>query len=195
MTLTSLALLVALYAVLLLLVPPARPPFLRERAATLPLAVIAHLAGGALALALGPFQLSDRFRSGRIQRHRVLGHVYLSSVLVGGVAGLRLAAVSQGGWVAHAGFATLGGLWLATGLAAYLAIRRGRRERHRAWMYRNFSLTFAAVTLRLYLPLSGVLGFPFAAAYPAIAWLCWLPNLIVTELRWVPARSRAAQSA
>ncbi len=51
----------------------------------------------------------------------------------------------------------------------------------RVWMIRSYALTFAAVTLRIWLPLSQVAGLPFAQAYPAIAWFCWVPNLIVVE--------------
>ena len=39
-------------------------------------------------------------------------------------------------------------------------------------MVRNFSLTFGAVTLRLYLPSVGGAGVPFEVAYPIIAWAC-----------------------
>jgi hypothetical protein len=57
-------------------------------------------------------------------------------------------------------------------------------------MIRSYSLAFAAVTLRIYLPIAvAVMRIPFDQAYPAIAWLCWVPNLIVTEwwvLRRVP---------
>ncbi len=49
-------------------------------------------------------------------------------------------------------------------------------------MVRNFALTFAAVTLRLYLPASAVVGVEFELAYAAIAWLCWIPNLVFAEL-------------
>ena len=42
-------------------------------------------------------------------------------------------------------------------------------------------LTFAAVTLRIYLPLSDLVGIDFDVAYPVIAWLCWVPNVIVAE--------------
>ncbi len=49
-------------------------------------------------------------------------------------------------------------------------------------MMRSFALTLSAVTLRLYLPFSTfVLGIEFVVAYRAIAWLCWLPNLLVAE--------------
>jgi hypothetical protein len=49
-------------------------------------------------------------------------------------------------------------------------------------MTRNFALTFAAVTLRIWVPASFVSGIPLAVAYPIIAWLCWVPNLLVAEL-------------
>jgi hypothetical protein len=48
-------------------------------------------------------------------------------------------------------------------------------------MTRSFALTLAAVTLRIWLPLSAVAGIPFPDAYQVVAWLCWVPNLIVTE--------------
>jgi hypothetical protein len=42
--------------------------------------------------------------------------------------------------------------WLYTGAKAFSAARQRDFVAHRRWMIRNFSLTFAAVTLRLYLP-------------------------------------------
>jgi signal transduction histidine kinase len=44
------------------------------------------------------------------------------------------------------------------------------------------ALTFAAVTLRLYLPTAMVSESAFEPAYIAVAWLCWVPNLIAAEL-------------
>ena len=46
----------------------------------------------------------------------------------------------------------------------------------------SFALTFAAVMLRIYIPVALVTGIGFEAAYPAIAWLCWVPNLLVAQL-------------
>jgi hypothetical protein len=51
-------------------------------------------------------------------------------------------------------------------------------------MVRNFSLTFAAVTLRLYIPASALAGVEFSVAYPIIAWLCWVPNILWAEWRY-----------
>jgi ABC-type spermidine/putrescine transport system permease subunit II len=52
---------------------------------------------------------------------------------------------------------------------------------HRRWMIRSFALTFAAVTLRLYLPLGFLLPVSFDDAYRVISFLCWVPNLLAAE--------------
>jgi hypothetical protein len=39
-------------------------------------------------------------------------------------------------------------------------------------MIRSFALTFAAVRLRIYLPLSPAAGLNYDDSYPVIAWLC-----------------------
>ena len=46
----------------------------------------------------------------------------------------------------------------------------------------SFAMTFAAVTLRIYLPIAPMLGYDFLPAYVAISWLAWVPNLMVAEL-------------
>ncbi len=52
---------------------------------------------------------------------------------------------------------------------------------HRIWMIRSAGLTFAGVTLRLWLPAQLIFGVPFDVAYQVVAWVCWVPNLIVAE--------------
>ena len=42
-------------------------------------------------------------------------------------------------------------------------------------------VTLAGVTLRIWLPLELAAGLPYHDAYQAVAWLCWIPNLIVAE--------------
>jgi hypothetical protein len=65
---------------------------------------------------------------------------------------------------------------------AYLRIRRGNVQVHREWMIRNYALTFAAVMLRIWLPLFSALGYGFPKAYIAVAWVSWVPNLLVAEM-------------
>ena len=162
-------------------------PAMRASFAAQAAAVYAHVFGAAVALALGPLQFWSRLRRARPRVHRWLGLLYLSvGVGLGGVAGLVLAAQAYGGVVSTLGFAGLALAWLYTGVHALGAAQSRDFVAHRRWMIRNFALTFAAVTLRLWLPASVAGGLPFEQAYPAIAWLCWLPNLVVAEL-WVRA--------
>src|ERR1044071_3868702 len=154
-----------------------------------------HILGAMLAILIGPFQFLPGIRRGRwLKVHRWLGRTYLLSVLIGGLGGLYMAQCSYGGLVPHLGFAALACLWLYTACRAYRHIRNKEVEQHRQWMTRNYALTFAGVMLRLYVPLSGAAGIDFLTAYVAIAWLCWVPNLLVAEWiirRTLPARRRA----
>ncbi len=157
-------------------------PEMRSSFETQRLALYTHVFASAVALALGPFQFSSRLRAIYPRLHRWSGRLYLGiGVLVGGLAGLYMAAHAFGGPAARLGFAALAVGWLYTGLRAYLAIRDRQIESHRRWMTRNFALTFAAVTLRLWLPGAMASGIAFELAYAVIAWLSWVPNLLVAE--------------
>ena len=175
------AALVAAYAGAVLLFPTFGAPFLHERLADMPLAVVAHLSGGATALFAGAFQVNAALRRRALRVHRWLGRVYVAGVAVGGAGGLVLATRSQGGLVTHWGFGLLAIVWLVTTTAGYVRIRQRDDVTHRRWMLRSYALTFAAVTLRIYLPLAMIGGIPFIEAYRVISWACWVPNLVAIE--------------
>ncbi|TNF22843.1 MAG: DUF2306 domain-containing protein [Rhodobacteraceae bacterium] len=163
-------------------------PFMAHHLDERALALYAHIAIAPLVLALLPVQFSPRLRARRPRLHRWTGRVYALGVLVSGVAALSLAVNTVAGPFAGLGFALLAVLWIAlTARALWLAMGR-RIADHRVWMIRSAALTFAAVTLRLQLPLLEVtLG--FETGYPIVAWTCWVPNLIVAE--WLIRRNRA----
>lgn len=161
------------------------------------LAFYAHIVAGGFALVVGPLQFWQGLRTRHPRVHRWTGRGYLVAVGLGGVAGLVIAPVNDAGLVGLVGFGSLGVLWLATGWLGYRAIRRRDVATHRAWMMRNFALTYAAVALRIWLPLLIVAQLPFATgefdfdavfanAYALVPFLCWLPNLVVAE--WLIAR-------
>ena len=153
--------------------------------------IYVHIFASVVALALGPFQFSARLRARHVALHRWSGRLYLGvGVLVGGLAGLFMASHASGGPAARLGFSCLALGWLYTGSRAYFAIRAADIASHRRWMVRNFALTFAAVTLRLWLPASIASGITFEVAYPAIAWLCWVPNLLVAEVLFNQTHSK-----
>jgi hypothetical protein len=141
-----------------------------------------HVAGACTALLVMPLQLLSAIRRRAPGLHRITGRIYAVGCLSGGVAGLILAFGSSSGPIATGGFAPLALLWLFTTIQGWrLAVAR-RFDEHRAWMIRSFSLTFAAVTLRLYLPLLQMAGLTPAVAYLATAYLSWIPNLLLAEL-------------
>jgi uncharacterized membrane protein len=183
----SFAVFVSGYAITLLFVPAARPPFMRLRFAQWPVAAWLHLALAALTLPAGALQFHSRLRARFMSAHRVIGRVYVVAVLASALGGLALAFVSEGGLVAHFGFGMLAVLWIATTSMAFLRIRAGDVAAHRDWMTRSYALTLAAVTLRILIPLSFMARIPFEQSYPAISWLCWIPNLFVAE--WLISRS------
>jgi uncharacterized membrane protein len=178
---TLLALGVACYAATVALIPANRAPVVLSLIEHMPVAAFMHFSGGAIALAVGTVQFSATFRSRMMALHRWLGRVYVSSIIASGTSGFVLAVNSSGGPWARWGFGMLALGWLATTLNGYRLIRQRQVAAHRAWMIRSYALTLAAVTLRFYLPLAQFMEWPMSAAYPAIAWLCWVPNLIVAE--------------
>jgi hypothetical protein len=119
-----------------------------------------------------------------------MGRTYVTACVIGGTAGASIALFSEAGPVAGTGFLVLGVLWVSTTLLAWRAAFQRRYVDHERWMIRSFALTLAAVTLRIYLPLGIMLNQgDFYTPYRAIAWLCWVPNLIIAEM-WLRSRSR-----
>ena len=155
--------------------------------------LMVHIVASMLAILLGPFQFLPKLRKGRLLKlHRWLGRAYLLSVLFGGLSGLYMAQFAYGGPITELGFTALAIGWLYSGYMAYKQIRHKDIEGHRQWMIRNYALTFAGTMLRLWVPtFVGAVGIDFLIAYRAIAWLCWVPNLLVAE--WIIRRSRRSQ--
>ena len=178
---TLMALAVALVSARYLLpeVPFPAPPMIVQMT-NWPLAVLAHVGGGVTALALGSFQLVTRRGSRRIW-HRWAGRVYVLACLTSAVAGFWLALHASAGPVATAGFGALAVVWFGSTVMGWRKAVAGEFAQHRRWMIRSLSLTFAAVTLRIMLPLIPLTGLEFVEGYRAISFLCWVPNLLLAE--------------
>lgn len=140
-----------------------------------------HAGMAATALLVGPIQFLPAWR--RVKgAHKWLGRLYALSCILGGLAGLRLAFGTTAGPVAGLGFGLLALCWLYATTQAWRFARERRFDEHRAWMIRSFAMTFAAVTLRLYLPIAPMLGYDFMTGYRITAWMAWIPNLMVAEI-------------
>jgi uncharacterized membrane protein len=161
-----------------------------DRPAVVQLAFYLHIGFGGLALLLSPLQFATRLRVRAPQVHRAVGRVVLGAIAIAGAAGLVLAPHSLAGPVGTVGFGLLALLWLTCAATAFRAIRRRDVRTHRRWMIRTFALTYAAVTLRLWLGVLiavqvGLLGAgdqaAFERAYLLVPFLAWIPNLLVAE--------------
>lgn len=141
-----------------------------------------HIAFGGIALLVGWTQFSKKFRAKKMKLHRFIGKIYILSILLSGITGLYIAFHGLGETAAKLGFTTLAIIWLSTTILGYKSIRNKKIEEHRNWMIRSYALTFAAVTLRLWLPILEVIEQPNGIdSYTVVAWLCWLPNLMFAE--------------
>ena len=165
----------------------------RETYLRLQFALGVHVASGVLALLIGPFQFARRLRRRFVRAHRVTGVLYVASATGLAVSGLVLAPTAYTGPVAATGFTVLGVGTLFTTWTALRMVLAHRYAEHRRWMILSFSLIWAGVMLRIWSPVyfllagMGLVHFSFETAYAAIAWLCWVPNLLVAA--WLTRRT------
>ncbi|HEY3505998.1 MAG TPA: DUF2306 domain-containing protein [Actinocatenispora sp.] len=156
-------------------------------------AFVAHVVFGGLALLLGPWQFARWLRTRHPSAHRAIGWTTTTCIVAASAAALVVAPFNTAGMVGFFGFGALAVLWAYGTVRAVRAARRREYAVHQAWMIRSFALTYAAVTLRLWLILLILVQVPFlsgadvgqvaqANAYPAVPFLAWLPNLVVAEL-------------
>lgn len=156
------------------------PPGIAANFNAKPFFFLLHVGGGIIALSLGIWQFLARTRKSRW--HRYAGRTYVIACISGGIGGLAIAVSSSAGPIAQGGFSVLAVLWIATTVKAYTTARNKDFKAHRIWMWRSFGLTCAAITLRLYLPIGGMLGVDFLVLYQFTSWACWITSLTIAEL-------------
>jgi hypothetical protein len=153
-----------------------------------------HIVFGGLALGIGWLQFSKKIRNTKIQLHRRIGKIYLMAVLISGVCSIYIAFFATGGIVPQLGFGSLGVVWLGTTGLAYKAVLNRDISKHESYMIFSYAACFAAVTLRIWLPILTSLTGEFVSAYRMVAWLCWVPNIIVAYIIVVRNKNFATDS-
>lgn len=140
-----------------------------------------HIIMGGIALAIGWVQFSKRIRTRNLKLHKTTGTVYLFAVLLSGTAGIGIGFFATGGLIPVLGFVSLGIIWLYTTVMAYIHVKNGAIISHQKFMIYSYAACFGAVTLRIWLPLLILIFGDFSMAYPIVAWLSWVPNLMVAH--------------
>jgi uncharacterized membrane protein len=139
--------------------------------------VLPHVLGGMIALLIGPFQFSSRFRQRHPRLHRVMGRIYLASVAVAAIVALYVSAIHQKEMQDKEWVFALDIAWLVTGMMAFVAILNRNVEAHRQWITRNYAFTTVFVTVRV------LNALPIPDAYGlGPGWILLLATLLVTEI-------------
>lgn len=147
-------------------------------------AYYAHVLFAGLILVLGLFQLRTTISLRWRKLHRFLGKSYAYGILFFAAPGGLVMSffINRGAWVL-ASFLIQSACWFLFTALAVRAIKKGDIEEHARWMWRSYALTFAAVTLRLYVFLfTSSYDMSAPEAYGIIAWLSWTTNLVAVEI-------------
>jgi Predicted membrane protein (DUF2306) len=147
-------------------------------------AYYSHVLAAGLILALGLFQLRTTLSLRWRKLHRFLGKCYAYGILFFAAPGGLVMSffIHRGPWVLIS-FVLQSLLWFVFTALAVRAIKQSKFEEHGRWMWRSYALTFAAVTLRLYVFLfTSSYDMSTPEAYGIIAWLSWTINLVAVEI-------------
>jgi hypothetical protein len=145
--------------------------------------LLMHIAGGSLALSLGPFVLWLGLNRRRMTLHRALGVAYMSSIAFSSIAAFYLATHTTFGWVFGAGLTGLAIAWLVTTGLALVSIRRRLIAQHKEWIIRSYVVTFAFVNFRIASGILQAAGVGTLSEQLALAsWVCWAVPLLITEV-------------
>jgi len=156
--------------------------FLRQRYAAIPVLMILHGVPGALALFLGLLQFSSRLRQRYLQVHRIMGRIYVGSVLISGPAAVIVSLRLRTPGLTMASVIQTSG-WILTTLTALYCVRTGKIQQHREWMMRSypFAAVFVAVRTILAIPAvqrAGLIGLQ-ETVWSVIAVACFLPSFVI----------------
>jgi uncharacterized membrane protein len=149
-----------------------------------------HITTSFFVLLFGVFQFFKVLQTRYAGWHRALGKVYvLLVVFISAPSGLVMGFYANGGILAKTSFVIISLLWWWFTFKAYLDIRKRNILSHRANMMRSYALTLSALSLRLYvLVLPFIIHMHAKEMYTLVAWLSWVPNLLVAE--WIVRRKK-----
>lgn len=142
-----------------------------------------HVYSAIFVLLSGFFQFNDTLLKKHPLLHRNLGKLYVFVILfLSAPSGLFIGLFANGGFFSKISFVTLSILWFYFTYKGFISIKNKNIPLHKAFMLRSFALTFSAITLRFWKVILVYLFHPAPMdLYQIIAWLGWIPNLLIVE--------------
>jgi uncharacterized membrane protein len=163
--------------------------------------LLPHGIGGALALLLAPLQFSNRLRVRYLRLHRILGRLYVASVLIAAPVAIPIALIQGPHTLFMAAVIQTSG-WLVTTFVALYAVRTGNTKQHREWMIRSYPFAMVFVVARVLLAVPAIHGTGevglVSVVWSTIAAAYLLPSFVINwrslfpRRAAVPARQRYA---
>jgi uncharacterized membrane protein len=143
-----------------------------------------HVTFAILALPAGFTQFNRTILRTYPRLHNVLGYLYVGAILIfAAPSGFLIAMQANGGLIAQIAFILLALFWFLFTLQAVLKAKTGDFKAHKNFMIRSFALTCSALTLRYWKLVLVYFFHPYPMdLYQLVAWLGWIPNLLIAEL-------------
>ncbi len=141
-----------------------------------------HDSGGIVCLGLGPLLAWNLLTRRSRQLHRLLGWIYVFTVL-GWAAptGLYLSLHARGGLAGQFGFLLTDLLWILATWVGLGRLKRGQTREHAIWMLRSYALTLSAIFFRILHLVFFYAGLGDDWNYLASIWLSLALSLLAGE--------------
>lgn len=138
-----------------------------------------HIISAGIALSIGWIQFVPKIRNKYMSFHKIIGNTYFISAIISSLASIFISFYATGGKIQIIEFTILGIIWFYTTLMGFFYIKCEEFKLHQKMTVFSYSACFSGVTLRIWLPLLELIFDDFNTTYATVAWLCWIPNLIV----------------
>ena len=138
-----------------------------------------HIISGGISILIGWIQFSKKMQQKYVNLHRNIGKIYVVSALICSLSGIYVGFFATGGFIAAAGFITVACIYFYTTLQGFLSIKKGQIIQHQNFMTYSYAVCLSAVSLRLATPTAYLLGLDYISSYQVIAWMAWIPNLMI----------------
>lgn len=147
--------------------------------------LILHITSGGGALITGIIQFWPKLRNASVLLHRIIGYVYLLSVLASSICALVLASTTsyQINWAYAFTLQVWASIWISTTFIAFFTAVKKQFKLHKEWMIRSYLVTVAFLIsgFAYKIPYVQSLG-SFEEVTVPLFWMGWAVPLFTYEV-------------